>query len=113
MSLTVVDIKTVDLRCRPYSTGLFTRLIWQELFNWYVKSEGDLKNMDNLLVDYDQLKIFVENGYSLHQKDQRKIWWNISLRTGFSNLYGYFPHETCAEISLEDQFITITFYEER
>ena len=43
--------KTIDLRARLASPGLYARLVWQEIFNWYRASGGNLDRMDNLLVD--------------------------------------------------------------
>lgn len=49
-------MKTIDLRTRPNSPGLYARLTWQALFDYYREIGGDLKRMDSLLCDYDILK---------------------------------------------------------
>lgn len=41
----------IDLRTKYHSTKLFSMLVWQELYNIYSASGGDLKHLNNLLCD--------------------------------------------------------------
>lgn len=38
------------------SSGCRSRMIWQAMFDLYVKCGGDISHLDNLLIDFDNLK---------------------------------------------------------
>lgn len=51
---------TVDLNHRPWSPKLFSRLVWQQLFNLYREGGGDPNAMDSLLCDLYTLVEYFE-----------------------------------------------------
>lgn len=48
----------IDLSYRMYEC--IPRVIWQQLFNFYRENCGDLGNLDNLLIDYENCKKFFD-----------------------------------------------------
>ena len=58
----ILSTKSINLY-GSYDDGVRSRRIWQQLFDIY-REHGDLSNMDNMLIDYDNCLKFV--------KDQRK-----------------------------------------
>jgi len=58
-NITLIEI--IDLSSNINSPKLYARKVWQILFEYYQNNNGDMKDLDNLLCDYDRLaKTFKE-----------------------------------------------------
>jgi len=54
--------KTIDMTYNISSPGLYARLTWQQMFDWYRENGGSLADMDSMLCDYQALIRFFETG---------------------------------------------------
>lgn len=97
--------KTIDLRFRMYSTKLYSRLVWQELFNIYRENGGDLSNMDSLLCDLYTLERWFDNIKNLPiRKSVNPLYWRfVGNFTDISD----FQYDDYYKISVVDNCVFI------
>jgi len=73
--------KVIDLRARLTETKLFSRLLWQELFNFYREQGCSLTEMDSLLCDLYVFEQRFHNPFTL--------WWCCSPGSGYTEIRDY------------------------
>ena len=71
-------MKTIRIQNRD--SKFIAKLIWQELFNVYVKYGGNLSHMDNMLCDLSHIQQFVEKKYPF------PFCWTFHQETGLTDI---------------------------
>lgn len=72
---------TIDLKTRPYSPSLYARLLWQELFNYYIENGGNTKQMDSFLCDLITFQKLMSK-----QAGASTFWWVAHFETGYTDI---------------------------
>ena len=65
-------MKTVNIRGTVHSVK--PRTLWQQLFNFYRENGGDLDNLDNLLVDFNNCRELFNSQDRLFWKTTKFVW---------------------------------------
>lgn len=105
----------ISVKSRSWGARLFSRLVWQELFNIYRQGNGDLSNMDNLLCDLytierhfkvkpDRLGDAIGTDFDLYWRFDREL-------TETSSQADTYVNDACYKISFnrDSQKIIITY----
>jgi hypothetical protein len=100
-------LKTIPLHCTYRSPGLQSRMIWQELFNYYREHGGLLEHMDNILIDYQSLiQCFDEPDF--HFYNGNKAYWTFwHCWTQLSKYHEEISHDWAIEISVGENEIVL------
>lgn len=85
---------TIDLKHRSYAPSLYSRLLWQKLFNIYHEHSGNLTALDSFLCD---LHLF-ESWFNQHKAGI--IYWSVDFESGYTDLSTYPQHHLyCVKIA--------------
>jgi hypothetical protein len=96
-------IHKIDLSHRSRHPSFIARLIWQDLFNYYVEQNGNLKDMDSFLCDLSIFEHFIE-------KRQEKIYWNCDPESGYTDVQEYAePYKHNVEIDVKENCINLIY----
>jgi hypothetical protein len=94
---------SIDLKTAYCCDKLYSRLVWQKLFDVYRSNNGDLTYMDNMLCDLYTLKRKIAEGSFVS-------YWFHSDR-GYTTMADFAdPAETCYRIEFiaDDMVVLIT-----
>jgi len=81
MSLSKKIYKSISFSCSVYEC--LPRKIWQVLFNFYRENGGDLDDMDNMLIDYEQCKKFIEQ--TVKSEVPTNFLFGLHIATGITS----------------------------
>lgn len=96
----------INLNGLSKSPKLFSRLVWQELFNWYRTHNCSLEFMDSMLCDLYILERFFEDSMSLEYC--KVLYWSGH---GSYTSITEFPEESNLKIEFDNVKNTIEITE--
>ena len=95
-------IKTISLHHISNTPPYLSKVIWQELFNYYRSQDGNLNQMNDFLCDLSELERLIEAGTPA-------MYWDFDKEKGYTNLSDfYLPYHVKIEINYSSE-IKITF----
>lgn len=99
--------KQTDLR--GSTQDCFPRILWQGLYDFYAARGGDLTNLDNLLIDYENCKklfdgvlsnkfLFGVMGFSTTWMDSKDFYGNLKMMCDIRGFDSYLLVEVDEDI---------------
>jgi len=100
--------KTIDLKHRDRSVRLYTRLIWQVLFDAYRDTGGPLDHMDNMLCDLYSLERF----FNLNSEGWQMRWYCCGFSTEWESPNMPCLNENSILVVYDGESHTVAFFRE-
>lgn len=75
-------LKKIDIRTNMLSYGLFARMIWQKLFNYYLEHSGNTTKLDSFLCDLRIMERMLEAG-------THTFYWQCDFNSGWAEITIY------------------------
>jgi len=90
----------INLKTRFTCNKLYSRLVWQKLFDLYRSAGGNLTYMDDMLCDLYSLERYFESG-------SFEVYWYFGCN--FTGLQDFIdPDETCYKIKYDADNCNVT-----